>query len=540
MIYFEDELHFLKEKVDVGADYVITQLFYDVNLFIDWYNSCRRYGIQCPILPGIMPIQSYSSFQRMTTLCKTRVPEHIQLTLESIKDDDEAVKAYGIELAIQMCRAIQSRTDILGFHLYTMNLEKSVRLILEGLGWIAPLDRRRPLPWKMSITPQRELEDVRPIFWKNRSKSYVLRTETWDDFPNGRWGDSRSPAFGIYSLDGSRPFDFSMSFFKEAQRRYWGEPTNFFDLQQVFLQYVQGIIPCLPWCDVPRQLETALIETHLCHLIKKGLLTVNSQPAVNGFSSSDTCHGWGPKGGYVYQKAYLEFFVASDQWETLKKRIDWWNQQYAIKESSAPRLTYYAVKGNSPKLQIPSLEPTQLANALKTLTIPHEGKPPYDTNYSNYSNKEEEEENKLAVVSGRKEQSPLEDQRSGKSSSGKSSSGHSPSIGTPSYRSGLRSDGLETNVRNERPNALTWGVFPGREIVQPTVVDAISFIAWKDEAFQLWCQWSEMYSVDSTARKVCQEIAENWYLVNVVDNDYIHGCLWDVMDYESDILSSTN
>jgi hypothetical protein len=80
-----------------------------------------------------------------------------------------------------------------GFHFYTLNLERSTRLILEGLGFVAPIEQVKPLPWNPSLAKNREKETVRPIFWRNRPKSYIQRTEQWDEFPNGRWGDSRSP-----------------------------------------------------------------------------------------------------------------------------------------------------------------------------------------------------------------------------------------------------------------------------------------------------------------------------------------------------------
>src|ERR1700744_3437845 len=98
-----------------------------------------------------------------------------------------------------MCKDIRAG-GVHGFHFYTLNLEKSTRLILEGLEFVAPRENIRSLPWNPSLSKKREKENVRPIFWKNRIKSYVNRTEAWDEFPNGRWGDSRSPAFG--ELDG--------------------------------------------------------------------------------------------------------------------------------------------------------------------------------------------------------------------------------------------------------------------------------------------------------------------------------------------------
>ena len=105
----------------------------------------------------------------------------------NLKDDDQAVKQYGINFAIEMCTKMKDAGQR-GFHFYTLNLEKSTRLILEGLGFVVPIDVAKPLPWTQSLAPNREKENVRPIFWAKQPRSYVLRTEAWDDFPNGRWG----------------------------------------------------------------------------------------------------------------------------------------------------------------------------------------------------------------------------------------------------------------------------------------------------------------------------------------------------------------
>jgi methylenetetrahydrofolate reductase (NADPH) len=82
----------------------------------------------------------------MTTLCKTIVPKFILEDLEPIKDDDVAVKNYGIDLACEMCRTLRTQ-NINGFHFYTLNLERAVELILEKLEFVAPISDTRPLPW---------------------------------------------------------------------------------------------------------------------------------------------------------------------------------------------------------------------------------------------------------------------------------------------------------------------------------------------------------------------------------------------------------
>jgi methylenetetrahydrofolate reductase (NADPH) len=83
----------------------------------------------------------------------------------------------------------------------------------------------------------------------------------------------------------------------------------------------------------------------------------------------------------------------------------------------------------------------------------------------------------------------------------------------------MRGD-LQTNTHSDGPNAVTWGVFPGKEIVQPTIVEAVSFMAWKDEAYELGLQWARVYDYDTPSRKFITETFENSYLVNIVHNDF--------------------
>ena len=75
--YWKD-MQYLKDKVDAGADCIITQLFYDVDIYLQWVKDCRTVGINVPIIPGIMPINTYGGFDRMIGFCKTKVPEAIR------------------------------------------------------------------------------------------------------------------------------------------------------------------------------------------------------------------------------------------------------------------------------------------------------------------------------------------------------------------------------------------------------------------------------------------------------------------------------
>ncbi|KAI9017710.1 methylenetetrahydrofolate reductase-domain-containing protein [Gaertneriomyces semiglobifer] len=406
----EDMKH-LKDKVDAGADYIVTQLFYDTDLFLEWLAQCREIGIDIPVLPGIMPIQSFGGFKRMTTLCKTYVPPEIHAALEPIKDDDKAVKEYGVKLAVDMCNKMKD-AGVRGFHFYTLNLERSTRLILEGLGFVAPVEQVRPLPWNPSLAKNREKENVRPIFWKNRTRSYILRTESWDDFPNGRWGDSRSPAFG--EIDG---YGVALKYPAEECLAMWNHPQSVNDIFTLFAKYCMNELNALPWSDQPLYPESEVIRTRLADINSRGFLTINSQPAVDGALSSHPVYGWGPKNGFVYQKAYLEFFASP---EAVDKVIEKINKHY-------PYVTYYAVN---------------------------------------------------------------------------------------------RQGDLRTNTQGDSPNAVTWGVFPGQEIVQPTIVESASFMAWKDEAFELWNKWGALYEKGSPCATAVGSIYDSWFLMNVVDNNF--------------------
>ena len=74
--------------MDAGADFVITQLFFENQIFYDWVRDCRQAGIECEIIPGIMPILGYDRFHRMLKFTKTQVPDSLLQNLEEIKGDD--------------------------------------------------------------------------------------------------------------------------------------------------------------------------------------------------------------------------------------------------------------------------------------------------------------------------------------------------------------------------------------------------------------------------------------------------------------------
>jgi methylenetetrahydrofolate reductase (NADPH) len=83
------------------------------------------------------------------------------------------------------------------------------------------------------------------------------------------------------------------------------------------------------------------------------------------------------------------------------------------------------------------------------------------------------------------------------------------------YYSVNKTGNLKTNAPGDGPNAVTWGVFPGKEIVQPTIVETISFLAWKDEAFRLGLDWAHCHSALSPSRQLIEGMMDTWFLVNI-------------------------
>lgn len=128
----EQDLRHLQEKVRAGADWVITQLFFDNRDYFDFVARCRAAGIGVPIVPGIMPVTSFQQIRRFTTMCGAALPEEMIAALEPVAEDREAVTGYGIAYATRQCRELLER-GAPGIHFYTLNKSHSTQEILRRL-----------------------------------------------------------------------------------------------------------------------------------------------------------------------------------------------------------------------------------------------------------------------------------------------------------------------------------------------------------------------------------------------------------------------
>ncbi|KAH3903364.1 probable Methylenetetrahydrofolate reductase 2 [Saccharomycodes ludwigii] len=441
-------IDYLEEKVNAGADFIITQMFYDTDSFIEWCGKVRAKGIDIPIIPGIMPIMSYDSFLRRAKWCQINIPKFFLDKLDPVKEDDQAVRLLGTDLVVEMCQKLLDSGYVTHLHMYTMNLEKGSLIILEKLKIIPPLhlttlttvnqfaistEHDDNLPWRKSLNPQRKNEMVRPIFWQRRPYSYVARTSEWeaDEFPNGRFGDPNSPAFGGLDLLGS-------SLIRQSGKnclQLWGHPTTLKDFGDLIVKYISGDLKCLPWSDTPITSEVDSILHYLKDLNKHLIFTINSQPKVNGLPSNDKVFGWGPKNGFIYQKGYLEFLLPKAELGRFLELVN-----------SNDSLTYYAIDNDS----------------------------------NLYSKDGSEKEN-------------------------------------------ADSDNA-SEIPGSKANSVTWGIFPGREVLQPTIVEKESFLAWKDEFYEILRQWKinfDNHEGNEKSADLINSIINDYILCNVVDNNFI-------------------
>jgi methylenetetrahydrofolate reductase (NADPH) len=136
----ESDIRFLKEKVDAGATFLITQLFFDNAFYFDFVERAREAGITVPIIPGIMPVTNYGQIKRMTEMCGASFPEKYEAELEARKDDPDATADLGVAYATLQCAELLAR-GAPGIHFYTLNRSPATRAILAALRAARPWDR---------------------------------------------------------------------------------------------------------------------------------------------------------------------------------------------------------------------------------------------------------------------------------------------------------------------------------------------------------------------------------------------------------------
>ncbi|MBI4896841.1 MAG: methylenetetrahydrofolate reductase [NAD(P)H] [Actinobacteria bacterium] len=146
----DSDLAFAKQKVDAGASFLVTQLFFDNNAYFSYVERARAAGIEVPIIPGIMPIAGYEQIKRFTSMCGASIPPQLMAELDARRDDPEAITDLGVAYATLQCADLLAR-GAPGIHFYTLNKSPATWAILSALKAARPWDRaERPAA---SVTP---------------------------------------------------------------------------------------------------------------------------------------------------------------------------------------------------------------------------------------------------------------------------------------------------------------------------------------------------------------------------------------------------
>jgi methylenetetrahydrofolate reductase (NADPH) len=128
----ETDLRHLKEKVESGAEFLITQLFFDPDIYFRFVDRARAIGIDVPITPGIMPVTNVAQIHRFTSMCGASIPASLRDLLDGVKDDETAVIAVGVEWASDQARRLLAG-GAPGIHFYTLNRSHSSQMVVQNL-----------------------------------------------------------------------------------------------------------------------------------------------------------------------------------------------------------------------------------------------------------------------------------------------------------------------------------------------------------------------------------------------------------------------
>jgi len=135
---YETDIFYLKQKFEVGANSAITQYFYNAEAYFHYIDRCQAYGVDQPIVPGIMPITNFSNLVRFSDACGADIPRWIRKQMEAYGDDAESIAKFGVDIVTKLCDQLLEG-GAPGLHFYTMNRAEPVLTIWDNLD----LDNRR-------------------------------------------------------------------------------------------------------------------------------------------------------------------------------------------------------------------------------------------------------------------------------------------------------------------------------------------------------------------------------------------------------------
>lgn len=507
---FDNDLPWLVEKVQAGANFIMTQLFYDVRAYERFETTLRAHPSgafkDMIIIPGLMPIQNYQMTKRTTKLSHASIPDELLARLEVVRLDDEKVKEVGVDIIselVERIKEVKSRTSgPRGFHFYTLNLERAVSLILERTNLVAPDASENMIP---------SLEvPVHTVMINGSGSGHSIPT------PNH-----------LLSVD------------EHTSRRSSRRSSNNFPAEARNRVIVSSErTPSNPEYEVT-QLEAS--RSHYPVQNRANTLAISEGEGLMGREATwdDFPNGrWGDARSPAFGEIdgygvslHMSFKAAKELWgqpktteditklfiEHLKgnlRAIPWSEQEFnpetnIIKDplvalnqhgwwTVASQPAVNGLRSNDPTFGWGPANGFVFQKAFVELFIP---KDDWKRLHEKLIQPEMKEAAWFYAVNA------------------------AGDFVSSSCKSGPDEEGNEGTL-----NAVTWGVFPGKEIITPTIVEEVSFRAWGEEAFNIWGEWAQVNGSRSESGKLFNKLKEELWLVNIIHHEYVERqALWDFL-----------
>jgi methylenetetrahydrofolate reductase (NADPH) len=532
----EHDLPFLVEKVAAGADFIMTQLTYDLNAYAKYEATLRSHpsGLfkTIPIIPGLMPIQSYQIVKRITNLAHAKIPPEMMSRIEAVKSDDEAVKRVGVDILSEIVEGIKAlpRPPNLprGLHFYTLNLEKSVAFILERCNLIATTNDPSPSDSSDSDIAVTLSDTVSSIKLANggshdmphpshRRKSSIINAQ-----PHNRVILQNPSQTSSHSRHGERGTSSNSSAAHEAPERGVGIPaSNPTRSSNLLISEGQGALGReATWDDFPN-----------------GRWGPSNSPA---FGEID---GYGPslKLGPVAARRLWGFPKKKEDITNIFKRhvleeipcVPWSdetdiseNAPGALREETRTirkeLLTLIEGRGYWTLASQPAVNGVRSDHKVYGWGPPGEGFVFQKAFVEFFVSRSSWEEDLKPML----QQYPEEEISWLKTDANGNFESSTSSVSNADKMSSKPTPGA-TGVL-----PVTWGVFRGKEIVTPTIIEEQSFRAWGEEAYGIWSEWRRVFPRGSEEEQFLEKCRAEMCLVNCVGQHFQGkdgGRLWEIL-----------
>ena len=128
----EEDAQYTKEKIDAGADFAVTQMFFDNSCYYKYLDRMKKHGVVIPTLPGILPLTNIDKVKELASVCRTTIPRDIEEKLISLSKSPEEMKKVGIDFTIKQCKDL-IKNGFKKVHFFTLNQPETMKVILEAI-----------------------------------------------------------------------------------------------------------------------------------------------------------------------------------------------------------------------------------------------------------------------------------------------------------------------------------------------------------------------------------------------------------------------